>query len=182
MTAVGFEPTQLSLVELESTPLDHSGKLSLHRFLSGVMCGSACARQRTMVKYPRPAAPCLGSLALCCPGGGHYVHRQQPGSPIGMPWGTQGRHAFHTWCHAPITTGRPGSHCFAQRELSDLGQSSAAERRGSPMSPDVSTRGASTARTEKGKSANEIRIQPLAAPQLGRSPHKNYKNDLDDQT
>ncbi len=29
MTAVGFEPTQLSLVELESTPLDHSGKQSL---------------------------------------------------------------------------------------------------------------------------------------------------------
>ena len=31
MTAVGFEPTQLSLVELESTPSDHSGKLSLQR-------------------------------------------------------------------------------------------------------------------------------------------------------
>ena len=29
MTAVGFEPTQLALVELESTPLDHSGKLSV---------------------------------------------------------------------------------------------------------------------------------------------------------
>ena len=29
LTAVGFEPTQLALVELESTPLDHSGKLSL---------------------------------------------------------------------------------------------------------------------------------------------------------
>ena len=29
MTAVGFEPTQLALVELESTPLDHSGKLSI---------------------------------------------------------------------------------------------------------------------------------------------------------
>jgi hypothetical protein len=29
MTAVAFEPTQLALVELESTPLDHSGKLSL---------------------------------------------------------------------------------------------------------------------------------------------------------
>ena len=29
MTAVGFEPTQLALVELESAPLDHSGKLSL---------------------------------------------------------------------------------------------------------------------------------------------------------
>ena len=28
MTAVGFEPTQLALVELESTPLGHSGKLS----------------------------------------------------------------------------------------------------------------------------------------------------------
>ena len=28
MTAVGFEPTQLALVELESTPLDISGKVS----------------------------------------------------------------------------------------------------------------------------------------------------------
>ena len=28
MTPVGFEPTQLALVELESTPLDHSGKAS----------------------------------------------------------------------------------------------------------------------------------------------------------
>ena len=31
MIAVGFELTQLSLVELESTPLDHSGKLSLRQ-------------------------------------------------------------------------------------------------------------------------------------------------------
>ena len=29
MTPVGFEPTQLALLELESTPLDHSGKVSL---------------------------------------------------------------------------------------------------------------------------------------------------------
>jgi hypothetical protein len=29
MTPVGFEPTQLALVELESTPLDHSGKVSV---------------------------------------------------------------------------------------------------------------------------------------------------------
>ena len=29
MTPVGFEPTQLALGELESTPLDHSGKVSL---------------------------------------------------------------------------------------------------------------------------------------------------------
>ena len=28
MTAVGVEPTQFALVELESTPLDHSGKVS----------------------------------------------------------------------------------------------------------------------------------------------------------
>ena len=28
MTPVGFEPMQLALVELESTPLDHSGKVS----------------------------------------------------------------------------------------------------------------------------------------------------------
>ena len=28
LTPVGFEPTQLALVELESTPLDHSGKES----------------------------------------------------------------------------------------------------------------------------------------------------------
>ena len=33
MTAVGFEPTQLALVELESTPLDHSGKLSMYIIL-----------------------------------------------------------------------------------------------------------------------------------------------------
>ena len=29
VTPVGFEPTQLALVELESTPLDHSGKVSM---------------------------------------------------------------------------------------------------------------------------------------------------------
>ena len=29
MAPVGFEPAQLALVELESTPLDHSGKVSL---------------------------------------------------------------------------------------------------------------------------------------------------------
>ena len=28
VTPVGFEPTQLALVEFESTPLDHSGKVS----------------------------------------------------------------------------------------------------------------------------------------------------------
>ena len=34
MAAVGFEPTQLALVELESTPLDHSGTvLFVHAFV-----------------------------------------------------------------------------------------------------------------------------------------------------
>ena len=40
MTPVGFEPTQLALVELESTPLDHSGKVSVMMLL----CCS-CRRQ-----------------------------------------------------------------------------------------------------------------------------------------
>lgn len=31
VTPVGFEPTQLALVELGSTPLDHSGKVSSHK-------------------------------------------------------------------------------------------------------------------------------------------------------
>lgn len=40
MTPVGFEPTQLALVELESTPLDHSGKVSLapRGFVSSRSC------------------------------------------------------------------------------------------------------------------------------------------------
>ena len=50
MTAVGFEPTQLALVELESTPLDHSGKVSLSWCLvrlfraSTILFASAVAR------------------------------------------------------------------------------------------------------------------------------------------
>ena len=50
MTPVGFEPTQLALVELESTPLDHSGKVSLSCCLVGlfhastILLASAVAR------------------------------------------------------------------------------------------------------------------------------------------
>ena len=40
LTAVGFEPTQLVLVELESTPLDHSGKLSMPQSGPGARIGS----------------------------------------------------------------------------------------------------------------------------------------------
>ena len=36
MTPVGFEPTQLALVELESTPLDHSGKVSWRQVMEEV--------------------------------------------------------------------------------------------------------------------------------------------------
>ena len=43
MTPVGFEPTQLALVELESTPLDHSGKVSMHA-LSNICAYSEVAR------------------------------------------------------------------------------------------------------------------------------------------
>ena len=36
MAPVGFEPTQLAVVELESTPLDHSGKVSYHQALNEI--------------------------------------------------------------------------------------------------------------------------------------------------
>ena len=66
MTAVGFEPTQLALVELESTPLDHSGKLSLGSWANCV-CSVALAVPHGFEQYrcttePHPVlvvgAPC----------------------------------------------------------------------------------------------------------------------------
>ena len=56
MTPVGFEPKQLALVELESTPLDHSGKVSMKYMmlsLQFVTCrGKAdwCLEQRLTTK------------------------------------------------------------------------------------------------------------------------------------
>ena len=45
LTPVGFEPTQLALVELESTPLDHSGKVSLTPFrTTGLDCPATSIR------------------------------------------------------------------------------------------------------------------------------------------
>ena len=38
VTPVGFEPTQLALVELESTPLDHSGKVSVAEAHAADVC------------------------------------------------------------------------------------------------------------------------------------------------
>ena len=37
MASVELEPTQLALVELESTPLDHSGKVSYYYTLSSCL-------------------------------------------------------------------------------------------------------------------------------------------------
>ena len=57
LTAVGFEPTQLALVELESTPLDHSGKLSWCRCLCVMLPGDktmmAVHGQHHDIKLPR---------------------------------------------------------------------------------------------------------------------------------
>lgn len=54
---MGFEPTQLALVELESTPLDHSGKLSrdlgcqeISWDLSMVMWALVLAASRTILR------------------------------------------------------------------------------------------------------------------------------------
>ena len=44
MTPVGFEPTQLALVELESTPLDHSGKVSILEVVQKGHCERVCQR------------------------------------------------------------------------------------------------------------------------------------------
>jgi hypothetical protein len=60
LTAVGFEPTQLALVELESTPLDHSGKLSLpwRRLFP---------RPQALTLSHRPRHALSRSLSLCPP-------------------------------------------------------------------------------------------------------------------
>ena len=62
MTPVGFEPTQLALVELESTPLDHSGKVSLlavgQNFAMGVVgpCKDERILERSRRNWPTAAA------------------------------------------------------------------------------------------------------------------------------
>ena len=65
MTAVGFEPTQLALVELESTPLDHSGQtVAVHdppnAFPSPLVHGAAAALTVTSpAGQPQARAPHL---------------------------------------------------------------------------------------------------------------------------
>ena len=61
MTPVGFEPTQLALVELESTPLDHSGKVSLAKWLlTQLSLSSVCF---ACVRGPRDISPRWASTA-----------------------------------------------------------------------------------------------------------------------
>ena len=57
MTPVGFEPAQLVLVELESTPLDHSGKVSLP--FTGPLLGilAEAWRGRTCLQHPVGGVP-----------------------------------------------------------------------------------------------------------------------------
>ena len=67
MTAVGFEPTQLALVELESTPLDHSGKLSLRVWYPESMV-DAGTRGAPLAEVGAATAERQGSMTLVCLG------------------------------------------------------------------------------------------------------------------
>ena len=65
MTAVEFEPTQLALVELESTPLDHSGKVSLESALPmGV--GALSRTHANTHTYPGQSQPVSPSVRRLC--------------------------------------------------------------------------------------------------------------------
>ena len=67
MTPVGFEPTQLALVELESTPLAHSSKVSLAMRLC--IWGSTPWRRRVLHDFPALCllvARLLLTWLLCC--------------------------------------------------------------------------------------------------------------------
>ena len=48
VTLVGFEPTQLALVELESTPLDHPGKVSPDRWSANTHRETGCNMARAV--------------------------------------------------------------------------------------------------------------------------------------
>ena len=75
MTAVGFEPTQLALVELESTPLDHSGKLSLpQRAVAHIPWRHDCS---CCVVALWPRTPFLSQSENCSPHHPHHAHRNQ---------------------------------------------------------------------------------------------------------
>ena len=61
MTAVGFEPTQLALVELESTPLDHSGSCPCHRAIQAARSTATWFRRGVNSGARHRASPVLAS-------------------------------------------------------------------------------------------------------------------------
>ena len=68
MTAVGFEPTQLALVELESTPSNHSGKLSYaycDRRSQIIFLSVATATDRPTVTILWPTLPKQLGYSFC---------------------------------------------------------------------------------------------------------------------
>ena len=132
LTAVGFEPTQLALVELESTPLDHSGKLSWQRRHPCIGLAqpatydqiftasrSACHGQsptvgrRLQTIKARRLISCGHSVYAS---GCSLVHAARQRKDVG------GRHAAMLWCHARIL----GLHAT-------LGSQRACSRRAAPI-------------------------------------------------
>ena len=86
LTPVGFEPTQLALVELESTPLDHSGKVSLppRWKLWNTTCTSIC------ISILHEKSTCLVRRFSCIGYIAQWLERltadqQVPGSNPGVP-------------------------------------------------------------------------------------------------
>ena len=86
MTPVGFEPTQLALVELESTPLDHSGKVSMSN-----------ARSR----FHRPTSILL--IFACSEGGRAPAWSPTPRLRGGSPGAVGGFGPGGRQCRAPPT-------------------------------------------------------------------------------
>ena len=85
---MGFEPTQFALVELESTPLDHSGKVSL---------GTESARKRTH-DVQHGAVAGLVPLPICGAGKARLRH---------MPKNNPHNYSWHPAQAANIDDGGP---------------------------------------------------------------------------
>ena len=95
LTPLGFEPTQLALVELESTPLDHSGKVS-GDLRSGVHV------------HPHVSRDVQGCARWIASGGTRTTHHAQ-----------QSGHAAAA-CSPGAAHGRPAAVCRARRCWSAL--------------------------------------------------------------
>ena len=103
MTAVGFEPTQLALVELESTPLDHSGKLSLE--INSEISSNWPAHS----KAPTKCAALLTKLAEC-----------PTVLTKGGPWQKAFSPNWHVWQIRPGVNEKPASAHPAENKPSPI--------------------------------------------------------------